>query len=235
MYDRPLYPKKTGDGIIPWISGKGVKTRLFLNTMRDPSLKEISISASIEKYSANGEIEERKSINIGNEKINIVELTENKTDDLTYGYCYVKLDENPYKTVSLQFHLQYFASHTYAMTHGRAKGQIRYYNQNLLDIIIGLLDKYPYSASTAFTAESATQVSFLVLNVTNLYAKYSYRYSNGDSGSFCIPANGSYMLNCNNKNSETIKIQASRPFTFYIIMSKKNMTALTIQHIQDKF
>ena len=232
-FDRPLFPAKVGMGIVPWISGPGLHTRIFLNAMRDPTLIEKSFAINMTRFGPEGEPAEESEFAIGNNRVDVIDLPET-ADCMTYGYCWFQTDAALSQAIGLQLHFQVMADHSFAKTHGRAKGILRFGPVDLADRLIARLDPYPYRASTTLSSTPGVEQGALLLNLSDRPCRLGHNQSPANAP-IMIPPHGANLLFNADIHPPAVEFFGSAPFTFYVVMRRPNGQGLTFQHIKDAY
>lgn len=231
-FDRPLYPKRQGHGVLPWVSGPELHTRFFLNMMRDPSSKIGATEIEIIRFSSDGTIisSDVHTAEIGN--VLTVDLPE--SEEFSYGYCWVIIPERKLFSVAPQFHVQIMAPHSFGKTHGRAKGIPLFEEQQKVDSIIEWLDPFPYAASSAISSETSVKFGLLLVNVSNRGCDV-VRADNLSNILYKLEPHGATFLFEDPSQRDIAAFRGTAPFTMYLMMMRPDQTGITIQHIQDLF
>ena len=232
-FDRPMFSAKVGTGIVPWFAGPGLHTRIFLNAMRDPALTEKKFAIYMTRFGSEGEPAEESKFAIGKNRIDVIDLPES-ADCLTYGYCWFRTDATLSTNIGLQFHFQVMAEHSFAKTHGRAKGILHFRPVGPADRLIAWLDPYPYRASTALSSAPGIEQGFFLLNLSDRPCRLGHSHAPGKTA-ITIPAHGAHLLFDASIGPPTVEFFGSAPFTFYVAMRRPNGQGLTLQHIQDAY
>lgn len=231
QFDRPLFPARQGIGVLPWLAGPGMHTRYFLNAMRDPLLDDSETDIRITRFDEGGAVMAETDHRLGHARITVVDLPE--ADRLRCGYSWATNPARRQKTIALEFHVQLMAEHSFAKTHGRNKGIPLFGGLNSIDRAIGLLDPYPYSASSALSAQNAVHQGFLFLNVSDRPCRI-VRSGDGQKIAELRP-HGAHLVFDLSHNAPAVEFVASAPFTFYLVMHGPDGGGFTLQHIKDPF
>lgn len=230
-FNRPLFPRTEGIGLLPWISGPGVHTRLFLNAMREPLLNQAEARLVLSRFDSNGSLVEARECTLGHGRITEIDLPE--LSEPACGYCLFSSSSSYNRTVALQFHFQVMGPQIFAKTHGRAKGVPVFGKPNLADWIIQRLDPYPYSASTSVTAHRGPRFGCLFLNLSDRRCKVVQPLSGRAVAD--LPPHGSLLWFADEPVGPIMTFVGTTPFTFYVAMTRPDGTGLTLQHIKDSF
>lgn len=229
-FRRPLYPPRAGIGVLPWVAGPGMHTRYFLNAMRDPALDRSETEIDITRFDEQGAVVAKTTHRLGRASITVVDLPETGTEHC--GYCWITGAERA-GMIALQFHFQVMARHSFAKTHGRAKGIPTFGRADAIDRTIRLLDPYPYSASSALTRDRGVRQGFLFLNLSDRPCRI-VRAKDGRKAADLRP-HGARLAFDATPDAPTVDFSGSSPFTFYVAMSRPDGGGLTFQHIKDTF
>lgn len=231
-FDRPLYPERIGVGILPWVAGPTMHTRLFLNPMREPRLNSSETSVDIVRFDGDGRTVERGQHTLGRGGITIIDLP--KEDRLTCGYCWVRQDFEYERTVALQFHFQVMGEESFAKTHGRAKGIPVFGKPDIIDSVLFQLTPFPYAASSAISAQRNVRQGFLFLNLSDRSCRIC-RSGASLTPIIELPPHGSHLWYGTLGEVQAVEFVGSAPFTFYVAMSRPDSDNITLQHIKDTF
>jgi hypothetical protein len=231
----PQFPEKAGVGIVPWLSGNGLRTRLLFNPMRDPSVRDRDLPAEVVRFAADGSVLDEWRLTIPASSVFPFDLPATERDALSCGYCWIRNLGGDRLLSPLQTHFQVSGPGTFAKTHGRAKGVVMFPQVGLADSIINALDPWPYHASTVQTQTIELRQGSLLLNVSNRAGRFRARYDDAIDQNFIIPAHGARLVWSTRPAALIVSFLGSAPFTFYIVMGRPDGMGLTLQHIQDAF
>ena len=229
------FPEKVGAGIVPWLSGNGLRTRLLFNPMRDPSVRTEMLTANVVRFAADGSTLNEWQLTIPPSAVLAFNLPIEEGESISCGYCWIREIGSGRLISPLQTHFQVSGPETFAKTHGRAKGVVMFPPAGIADGIVRALDPWPYNASTVQTRDIALRQGALLINVSNRAGRFRAHYDGIAGQDFIIPAHGSRLVWSSQSAASIFSFLGSAPFTFYIVMSRQNGTALTLQHIQDAF
>ena len=231
----PQFPAKVGVGIVPWLSGNGLRTRLLFNPMRDPSVRAVALQADVVRFAADGGVANEWRLTIPPSSVFTFDLPVTDGYSLSWGYCWIRDISGGRLMSPLQTHFQVSGPHTVAKTHGRAKGVVVFPEAGFADRIIGTLDPWPYHASMVQTQNIEPHQGALLLNVSNRMGRFRARYDGAVDQDIIIPAHGTRLVWSARPTASIISFLGSVPFTFYIVMGRRDGTGITLQPIQDTF
>jgi hypothetical protein len=231
----PQFPEKAGAGIVPWLSGNGLRTRLLFNPLRDPSVRDEALPADVVRFAADGSVIDEWQLTIPPSSVFAFDLPLTDGDALSCGYCWIRNLGGGRLLSPLQTHFQVSGPGTFAKTHGRAKGVVVFPQAGFVDSIIDALDPWPYHASTAQTPDIEPCQGALLLNVCNRAGRFRARYDGAVDQDVIIPAHGARLVWSTRPGASIVSFLGSVPFTFYIVMGQRNGRGVTLQHIQDTF
>ncbi len=123
------------------------------------------------------------------------------------------------------------------MTHGRPKGVYRYPKSDWRDGLIKAVDPYPFVAYASLLPEPKAAQGFLLLNVSNRPSRIEVNAGDGNTQTTEISPFGAQLIRAADFQAVHSRIQfrASAPFTFYVVISRADGSALSIQHIRESF
>jgi len=235
-FKAPLFPNNVGSGIVPWMSGDGLRTRLVFNPLRMPLAQGAQIPADIVRFAEDGRALNEWKISLSAGAVRPFDIPSDSGERLSCGYCWIRGLGRDWLPRPLQTHFQVIGPGTFAMTHGRPKGCVIFERAGVADHAIGLLDRLPYGASTVQApADGGVRQGFLVMNVSNRRGRFRAEYDREPNEWFELPAHGSRLMFSDRPNASVAEFRGSAPFTFYTVLARPDNTGIALQHILDAF
>ena len=231
----PRLPNRfTGDGLMPWLAGPGLKTRYLLNGTLDPVLRSEIRDLKITRYDAEGNVADCATVALGNNRISVFDLPPGTDTSIHVGYCLLELANG--RRLYHQHHLQILGPDTLATTHGRPKGVFSFGPRRpWAEAIVGAIDPMPYSWMSSVLPGTHARQYIVAMNVSDRDCSLQLR---GGTKPIDVdmPPFGSRLLPIEVRGDEEfVTFRASAPFSFYVAMSRENNTGWTLQHIKQEF
>lgn len=237
-FSRPLTVAREGQYIMPWVTSKDLSTDYLFNGMRERALRGRNVQLRLVQFGSDGTIKNRKTIDLGyNEIVRWRVANSTKTEQMEYGYSLIEQGSPNDGINILQHHFRLFSDTSEAMTHGRPRGLYRYPKSDWLDEVIKALDPFPFVKQASLLPVCTASQGFLLLNVCNRQSRIEVSAGEAKIQSMEIAPFGTRLFKAADlqRTQSQIQFRASAPFTFYVVISREDGSAPSIQHVRDSF